>query len=307
MNNKKIIVSIATVVPILFTAYASAQSESENHPLYAPYHGWPPCAVMEANGETIPDGQVITWNICPSTPFVAAISDSDNDGVPDNIDQCPDTPAGVKVDAVGCPLDSDKDGVPDYLDRCPNTPSGVAVNSEGCPLDSDNDGVPDDLDKCPNTPSGVAVNSEGCPLDSDNDGVPDYLDKCPNTPPGVTVNEEGCPAPVVLKGVHFEFDSAKLTANARKILNKVADSLRNHPNLDITIAGHTDSLGSAEYNKRLSQLRAESVMNYLVASGIKQSRMKAVGYGEERPIASNATEEGRAQNRRVELQTSDNH
>jgi OOP family OmpA-OmpF porin len=306
MNNKKIIVSIATVVPILFTAYASAQSESGNHPLYAPYHGWPPCAVMEANGETVPDGQVTTWTICRSTPFVP---DSDNDGVPDNIDQCPDTPAGVEVDAVGCPLDSDNDGVPDYLDQCPDTPAGVEVDKKGCPLslDSDGDGVPDDLDQCPNTPSGVAVDSQGCPLDSDNDGVPDYLDKCPNTPPGVTVNEEGCPAPVVLKGVNFEFDSAKLTTDAREILNKVADSLRNHPNLDITIAGHTDSRGSAAYNKRLSQLRAEAVMDYLVSSGIKISRMKAVGYGEERPIASNATEEGRAQNRRVELQTSDNH
>jgi OOP family OmpA-OmpF porin len=261
---------------------------------------------MEAAGETVPDGQVTTWTICRSTPFVP---DSDNDGVSDDIDQCPDTPAGVEVDAAGCPLDSDNDGVPDYLDQCSDTPADVDVDNKGCPLegDSDGDGVPDSLDQCPDTPSGAAVNSEGCPLDSDNDGVPDYLDKCPDTHSGVTVNEEGCPAPVVLHGVHFEFDSAKLTLNAHKILDKVADSLRNHPELDIIIAGHTDSLGSAAYNKRLSQLRAEAVMNYLVSSGIKQSRMEAIGYGEERPIASNTTEEGRAQNRRVELQTSDNH
>src|SRR5699024_3699842 len=159
----------------------------------------------------------------------------------------------------------------------------------------------------PDTPSGVTVDEKGCPLDSDNDGVPDYLDKCPNTPDGVTVNEEGCSAPVVLKGVHFEFDSARLTADAHATLNKVAKSLRAHPNLKITIVGYTDSVGNADYNKRLSQLRAEAVMNYLASSGVKQSRMEAIGYGEEHPIASNSTKEGRAQNRRVELQTSDNH
>jgi OOP family OmpA-OmpF porin len=299
MNNKKLMVSIAVVAPILFTAYAPAQAE--DYPLYAPYRGWPPCAVMEAEGEKMPDGQVVTGVICRSTPF---IPDSDNDGVSDDVDQCPDTPAGAKVDAVGCPLDSDDDGVPDYLDECPDTPVDVNVDTKGCPLDSDGDGVADYLDQCPDTPSDAAVNSEGCPLDSDNDGVPDYLDECPDTADGVTVNEVGCPAPIVLHGVHFEFDSAKLTPNAHKILDRVAESLHDHPNLEITIAGHTDSVGSSDYNKRLSQLRAEAVMNYLVSSGIEQSRMEAIGYGEERPIASNATEEGRAQNRRVELQTS---
>ncbi|MFA6686696.1 MAG: thrombospondin type 3 repeat-containing protein, partial [Desulfuromonas sp.] len=119
--------------------------------------------------------------------------DSDNDGVPDEYDACPNTPAGVVVDSKGCPLDSDNDGVYDYLDKCPNTPAGVAVDSKGCPLDSDNDGVYDYLDKCPNTPAGVAVDSKGCPLDSDNDGVYDYLDKCPNTPAGVAVDSKGCP------------------------------------------------------------------------------------------------------------------
>ena len=90
--------------------------------------------------------------------------DSDGDGVPDYMDNCPNTPAGVKVDAKGCPLDSDGDGVPDYLDKCPNTPAGVQVDATGCPLDSDGDGVPDYLDKCPNTPAGVQVDSVGCPI-----------------------------------------------------------------------------------------------------------------------------------------------
>ncbi|ADE13821.1 OmpA/MotB domain protein [Nitrosococcus halophilus Nc 4] len=301
MNNKKIIATIATVVPILFTADISAQSSDQ--PLYAPYEGWPPCAVMEAAGETMPDGQVVTGVICRSNPF---IPDSDNDGVPDDTDQCPGTPEGVEVDTVGCPLDNDNDGVPDYLDQCPDTPVGVAVNSEGCPLDSDGDGVPDYLDQCPDTPPGVAVNSEGCPLDSDGDGVTDDVDQCPDTPAGVEVDEVGCPEPVVLEGgVHFAFDSAKLTPEARDILDETADSLRTHPDLEVTIEGHTDSVGNADYNKRLSQLRAEAAMNYLVSQGVDQSRLEAVGYGEAQPIASNKTKEGRAQNRRVELHTHD--
>ena len=103
--------------------------------------------------------------------------DSDNDGVYDDMDKCPDTPHGVAVDSAGCPLDSDRDGVYDYKDKCPGTSAGVKVNSAGCSLDSDRDGVYDDKDECPGTPAGVAVNSAGCPLDSDRDGVYDYKDK----------------------------------------------------------------------------------------------------------------------------------
>lgn len=128
----------------------------------------------------------------PVAAPVDQVQDTDQDGVPDTLDQCPGTPAGVTVDAKGCPLDSDRDGIPDYLDKCPNTPAGVSVDKNGCPLDSDRDGVADYLDKCPNTPAGVAVEQNGCPLDSDRDGVPDYLDKCPNTPAGAAVDKNGC-------------------------------------------------------------------------------------------------------------------
>lgn len=91
-------------------------------------------------------------------------TDTDQDGVADKYDLCPDTPKYVDVDAKGCPIDSDNDGVPDYLDRCPDTPRGVKVDATGCPIDSDKDGVPDYLDKCPNTPAGVVVDSNGCPV-----------------------------------------------------------------------------------------------------------------------------------------------
>ncbi|MDA8431165.1 MAG: OmpA family protein [Geobacteraceae bacterium] len=144
------------------------------------------------------DGVLDPSDKCPNTPAGVAVDtdgcplDSDKDGVPNYLDKCPDTPAGVTVNKDGCPLDSDQDGVTDHLDKCPNTPAGVAVDTDGCPLDSDRDGVADYLDKCPATPAGVSVGKDGCPLDSDGDGVPDYLDKCPGTPAGVTVDRYGC-------------------------------------------------------------------------------------------------------------------
>lgn len=188
--------------------------------------------------------------------------------------------------------------------QCPSygeVPAGAAVDAEGCPLDSDGDGVPDYRDQCPGTPAGVSVNAEGCPVDSDNDGVPDYRDQCPDTPAGVEVNSLGCPEALVLEGVNFEFDSAQLTPEAQQELQVVAERLANNTNVRVEISGHTDSRGSAEYNKRLSQSRAESVADYLNQLGISSDRMMATGYGEERPVASNDTAEGRATNRRVEL------
>ena len=146
------------------------------------------------------------WNkldMCPNTPrgvqvdSVGCPLDEDHDGVPDYLDQCPGTPSAAIgfVDSVGCPLDSDGDGVPDYMDQCPNTPVAAygMVDSIGCPIDSDGDGVPDYMDQCPNTPVAAygMVDSVGCPKDSDEDGVPDYLDLCPNVP-GIAANK-GCP------------------------------------------------------------------------------------------------------------------
>jgi OOP family OmpA-OmpF porin len=167
--------------------------------------------------------------------------------------------------------------------------------------DTDGDGVPDHLDECPGTPAGVAVDAVGCPLDSDGDGVPDYQDQCPGTPAGAKVNALGCEESLVLRDVNFEFDSAKLTANAQQILLGVADKLRANENVRVRIEGHTDSVGSAAYNKKLSQERADSVAAFLASQGVPAQRMGTIGYGEERPIASNETAEGRAENRRVEM------
>ncbi len=135
------------------------------------------------------------------------VQDSDNDGVSDDVDQCPNTPAGDEVDTVGCTVidnkDTDNDGVLDVNDQCPNTPAGTTVDAVGCPIqtDSDGDGVTDDVDQCPNTPEGDTVNAVGCTViilqDSDNDGVYDNEDQCPNTPVGTPVDEFGCPTVVI--------------------------------------------------------------------------------------------------------------
>jgi OOP family OmpA-OmpF porin len=215
--------------------------------------------------------------------------------------------AGATAGALLCAdyssdvMDSDGDGVPDDRDQCPNTPAGVAVDAVGCPLDTDGDGVPDYMDQCPGTPAGVEVNAQGCPLDSDGDGVPDYQDQCPDTPAGAEVNSLGCVEDLVLRDVNFEFDSAQLTANAEAILDGVSEKLMTNDQLRIRLEGHTDSVGPAAYNKELSQRRADSVKSYLVNKGFSADNITTIGYGEEQPVASNDTAEGRAQNRRVEL------
>ncbi|MCK0715903.1 OmpA family protein [Chromohalobacter sarecensis] len=198
-------------------------------------------------------------------------------------------------------VDSDGDGVPDDRDQCPNTPAGVAVDAQGCPLDSDGDGVPDYKDECPGTPAGVDVNAKGCPLDSDDDGVPDYQDQCPDTPAGEEVNALGCPADLVLRDVNFEFDSATLTSDAEGILDGIAEKLAANESVNVRLEGYTDSVGSASYNKELSQERADSVKDYLVSQGVNGDNVSTMGYGEEDPVATNETKAGRAENRRVEM------
>jgi OOP family OmpA-OmpF porin len=194
--------------------------------------------------------------------------------------------------------DSDGDGVTDDLDRCPNTPRGVKVDAKGCPLDTDGDGVYDYLDRCPGTPKGVKVDNRGCPPDTDGDGVYDYLDRCPGTPVGAKVDARGC---WVLKGVRFDTNTSYIKPQFYGILDEAAAVLKRNPSLKIEIQGHTDSVGTAQYNRELSEKRAQSVMEYFVKKGIEKERLSSIGYGLTQPIASNLTPEGRAKNRRVEL------
>jgi OOP family OmpA-OmpF porin len=265
----------------------------------------PPVVILDSDKDGVPDN----LDKCPGTPAGVVVDkdgcpvDSDKDGVADYLDKCPGTPAGVVVDKDGCPVDSDKDGVADYLDKCPGTPVGVVVDKDGCPVDSDKDGVADYLDKCPGTPAGVVVDKDGCPVDSDKDGVADYLDKCPNTPAGATVDKDGCVHEKISISLNVEFDTNKFDIKKRYHVDikKVSDFMKAHPETNAVIEGHTDNVGTAESNMKLSQNRAESVRKYLIDKlGIDPATITAVGYGKTRPIAGNDTPEGRQKNRRVE-------
>jgi OOP family OmpA-OmpF porin len=200
--------------------------------------------------------------------------------------------------------DSDGDGVPDHLDQCPGTMTGVKVDEKGCPLDSDGDGVPDLLDACPNTPRGTKVDAKGCPIsaptyrDVDGDGIMDDVDTCPETPKGATVDSRGC---WVLRPVLFGFDKATLSPSYFGFLNEVAVIMMNNPDVEIEVNGHTDNVGTAEYNMGLSEKRAQAVVEFLVDRGVGRDRFSMRGYGFTQPVATNQTDEGRAQNRRAVL------
>ena len=272
------------------------------------------------------DGVVDSKDMCPDTPTGIKVDengcplDSDKDGVPDYLDDCPGTPNGASVDKTGCPLDSDRDGIPDYTDLCPNTPSGIDVDDFGCPFDSDGDGVFDYQDKCPDTPYEVEVDKYGCPVDDDLDGVPDYLDQCPGTLPGVQVDEQGCELVIIMEPTpefnpnqlilssetSFEFNSAKLKEAAYPELDKLLEQMKKYPLSRWKIVGYTDNVGSEDGNIKMSQMRAESVLNYFVSRGIPKVRFEVIGMGSKNPIADNNTPEGRAQNRRVEINRIDN-
>lgn len=224
--------------------------------------------------------------------------DSDGDGVYDSQDQCPDTPSGVAVDNRGCAIDSDNDGVPDYRDDCRNTPLGADVDASGCALDSDNDGVMDYRDECPGTPEGAEVDDKGCAADSDGDGVADYKDECANTPEGASVNARGC---WVVENLQFEVGKAEIRPAYHDNLNEVSSVLRQNPEIDVEIQGHTDSQGAEEMNQQLSERRAAAALDYLVEQGVDADRLDYKGYGETDPVASNDTAQGRAKNRRVEI------
>jgi OOP family OmpA-OmpF porin len=254
-------------------------------------------------------GLGVTWMFGEAArtrvPSLPARRDSDGDGVFDDADACPGTPAGAAVDAQGCPppADADGDGVLDAADACPGTARGAKVDARGCELDSDGDGVKDSADRCPNTPAGRTVDAQGCELDSDGDGVKDSADACPATPAGTRVDAKGCTLAslIELEGVTFETGSAQLTGASQAKLDEAAQTLKQNPGLAVEVAGHTDSLGDAEKNRALSQRRAESVRDYLVSAGVAADTISARGYGEDEPMASNDTAAGRAENRRVEL------
>lgn len=237
-------------------------------------------------------------------PKKTAISDRDGDGIPDAQDRCPDV-AGVAIHS-GCP-DTDGDGLADDKDDCPTQAGPLAL--KGCP-DRDKDGIADKYDKCPDE-AGPASNM-GCPntnTDRDGDGIPDKADKCPDSPGPASNN--GCPEitqedkaviDLAIKNVQFETGKINLLQSSFSILDQVAGLMQKYPDYKLRISGHTDSIGEAPANQKLSEGRARTCYDYLVAKGVASGRMSHQGFGESKPIADNRYKAGRDQNRRVEFE-----
>jgi outer membrane protein OmpA-like peptidoglycan-associated protein len=217
--------------------------------------------------------------------------------------------------------DTDGDGFPDDIDQCPTVKEDgkPPFTDDGCPdLDIDDDGILDKVDKCPTVPEdkdGIE-DEDGCPEDdADSDGIKDIEDACP-TEKGVK-NEDpeknGCPEVKkkkifvgrneiqLLEAIQFAYNQATILPVSFPILDEVTALMKDRPTLRLGIYGHTDSQGAPAYNKNLSDRRAAAVLKYIVGKGIDAGRMESEGFGLEKPIADNATEEGRAKNRRVEF------
>jgi outer membrane protein OmpA-like peptidoglycan-associated protein len=261
-------------------------------------------AALQGCPDSDSDGIANKDDKCPLEAGIAKFGgcpDTDKDGVADNEDGCP-AEAGP-ISNKGCPLaDQDKDGIVDAEDNCP-LEAGL-VSNKGCPItDRDGDGVPNDKDECPDTAGTI----NGCP-DTDGDGVVDKNDKCP-TVAGLAANG-GCPEMKkedketlfnATRSVEFETAQATLKTSSTKILDEIADIMNRHPAHSLTIAGHTDSVGDAAANQKLSESRAKSCYDYLVRNGVTATRMSYAGYGETKPVADNKYKEGRDKNRRVEF------
>jgi outer membrane protein OmpA-like peptidoglycan-associated protein len=290
---------------------------------------WAPGIDKDSDGDHILDRE----DACPTVPGVRTNDprtngcpppappppppDRDNDGIIDAKDACPDVPGVANVDPAknGCPPDQDNDGIFDSVDACPTIP-GVKSDDpakNGCPPDRDNDGIYDADDACPDVPG---VKSEdpkknGCPPDRDGDGILDPVDACPDAPGPADPDpkKNGCPLARIENGevkiieqVKFKTGSSEILKESDSVLNAVATIMKDHPELQkVRVEGHTDNRGAAAMNKALSERRAASVVAWLTKAGIDKKRLSSKGFGLDRPIDSNETEEGRQNNRRVEF------
>jgi outer membrane protein OmpA-like peptidoglycan-associated protein len=255
------------------------------------------------------DGLADKYDECPNDSGSVSRNgcpDKDGDGVLDKNDECPDV-FGSKI-TKGCP-DLDKDSVPDRLDDCPSIPGPVSL--KGCP-DFDGDGIINKLDSC--VAEAGPARTFGCP-DTDGDGIADKYDNCP-TEAGVAENN-GCPtldpSLVILNeeekkvlneafsNLEFQTGTAKISESSLASLAELAELLKVKTEYKLEISGHTDNVGNAAKNQKLSQDRANAVKSFLIGNGVEGNRLKATGFGSKRPIADNKTAEGKQKNRRVEF------
>jgi len=254
--------------------------------------------------------------------------DSDGDGIKDKYDLAKNEPEdfdGFEDDDGAPDPDNDGDDILDADDGDPNLPEDLDgyKDQDGIPdPDNDGDGIPDVNDKSPNVAEDFDgfQDEDGAPdLDNDGDGILDQMDKCPNEPETKNgyMDDDGCPdvkpaeitrkpeetfeKPVVFEGVTFRSGSPYLHLDAKAVLDNIADMLKKNPGIRLEINGYTDNQGSRKVNLELSLYRAIAVKKYLVSKGIKANRLEVNGRGPDNPVASNATEEGRRQNRRIEF------
>jgi len=199
---------------------------------------------------------------------------------------------GRQILDKGCAIeDADKDTVEDWTDKCPNTPAGMKVNALGCEIDTDGDGVLDSADKCPTV---YAQTADGCPPVAAAAPEP-----APAPAPAPAAAPADKPI-MTFEDVNFDFDKATLRPTAAAKIDKAVAYVKETEG-EFELKGYADSIGSEAYNLKLSQRRADAVRNAMIKKGAPADRIVAKGYGESNPIASNKTKEGRAQNRRVEM------
>lgn len=254
----------------------------------------------DADGDGVSDAK----DLCPNEVGLPALNgcpDDDGDGIVNRDDACPN--AVGSIDLQGCP-DSDGDGIANSEDACPEA-AGSSV-SNGCP-DSDEDGVLDKYDSCIRQ-AGPASNN-GCPWpDTDGDGILDKNDKCfDKVGP---VSNQGCPELTaeepkkvvdLKKSFTFYFGGNTFKPGVLKELDGLVKIMKTLPDVNFSIEGHADSIGSEDVNLNLSKTRANAVREYLISKGIHAHRMRVIGFGEKKPVASNKTTKGRSLNRRVEV------
>ena len=272
------------------------------------------------------DGIVDSADACPDVKGIASTDskangcpDKDGDGVIDSADACVDVKGVASADpkANGCPADKDGDGIPDAVDACADV-KGVASadpKANGCPADKDADGIPDAADACPDVKGVQSADPKlnGCPSDPDRDkdGIANEQDACPDNagPASPKPEKNGCPL-VVLRGekieiheqVQFKTGSSEILGASDELLTKVAAVFKEHAEITkVLVEGHTDNQGVAANNQKLSDARAASVRTWLTKHGVDGARLASKGFGQDKPIATNDTEEGRAKNRRVEF------
>jgi outer membrane protein OmpA-like peptidoglycan-associated protein len=255
--------------------------------------------------------------------------DVDHDGIIDRLDKCPTDPEDKDgfQDEDGCPeLDNDGDGVVDASDKCPMDPEDrdQFEDEDGCPeTDNDKDGLLDPVDKCPNEPEDrdQFEDEDGCPeTDNDKDGFLDKDDLCPNEPETKNgyADEDGCPdeeqirvvgEKIILdERIHFEENNAIIRKESYGLLERLTHLIRTNPTfIHIEVQGHTDQRGTIEYNTKLSEDRAKSVLEFLVKRGIEKSRLSAVGFGATKPLDEKRNERALFLNRRVEFQITREH